>query len=315
MKVKKEYSILVAVMVALVLYLVLREQEKTHYRLPELSRLAGTEISKIEISRAEGSISLMKKDNRWYIDPRRIPADSRRIKEMLGAIEKLTLTALVSESKNYILYDLGDDTKITVKAYAGSNLARGFDIGKKAPTQRHTFIRLDGDDKVYQANGDLRKDFDTTVADLRNKRVLTFSTDEITSLTIAAADKEIIVTKEDIPAEESGDEAAKEPKKTRWTDGSGTTIENAAMEKLLGTLSALDCQEYLDETAKTDLGSPATKITLSGTRQYSLSLFAGDDEKRPASSSESEYVFVLPDHRIESIEKSTEELLGVPGKE
>jgi len=315
MKIKKEYIILIIIIAGLLGYLYFNRTDRVHYQLPDVPAIDTKDIARIEIVSGSESIVLNKKDEAWLISEKEYVADAKKAEDMLAAFKDLTITDLVSESKNYILYDLGDDTKITVKAYEGSKTVRGFDIGKKAPTQRHTFIRLEGDDKVYQANGDLRKDFDTTVADLRNKRVLTFTTDEITSLTIAAADKEVTVSKEDIPAEESGDEAAKEAKKTRWTDGSGTTIENAAVEKLLGTLSALDCQEYLDETAKTDLGSPATTITLSGTRQYSLSLFAGDGEKRPASSSESEYVFVLPDYRLESIEKSTGELLGTSGKE
>ena len=38
---------------------------------------------------------------------------------MLDVIEELTLTALVSESKNYVRYDLSHDEKITVKAWKG----------------------------------------------------------------------------------------------------------------------------------------------------------------------------------------------------
>ena len=314
MKIKKEYIILIIVIAALSGYLYFQRADRVHYELPDVSAIDEKEITRIEIASGQESIKLNKKDGTWHISEQEYPADAKKTEDMLRVFKDLAITDLVSESKNYILYDLGDAEKITVKAYAGSNLVRGFDIGKKAPTNKHTFIKLEGDDKVYQAGGNLKKDFETTVADLRDKRVLAFSTGEITGLTIAASQKEITLTKEDIPAEEAGQQAGKEAKKSRWKDGSGNTIEDAAVDKLLGTLSALDCEEYLEDKAKTDLGLPETTITLNGTREYSLSLFAGEGEKKPASSSENEYVFILPDYNIDSIDKSIEELLGLPGK-
>lgn len=314
MKIKKEFIILIIIIIALSGYLYFKRTDRIHYELPDVSAIDAEEITRIEIVSGQQSIMLNKKDETWHVSEQEYPAEAKKAENMLNVFKDLTITDLVSQSGNYILYDLGDDKKISVKAYAGSNLIRGFDIGKKAPTYKHTFIKLTGDDKVYQAGGDFRKKFETTIADLRDKRVLTFGTGEITSLTIAAAQKEITLTKEEIPVEKAGEQPGKEAKKTRWKDGSNNTIEDTAIDKLLGTLSALDCQGYLEDKAKADLGSPETTITLSGTEEYSLSLFAGDGEQKPASSSENEYVFVLPDNRIDSIKKSIEELLGVPGK-
>ena len=60
---------------------------------------------------------------------------------MLSAIENLTLTALVSESKNYNLYDLNEEKRINVKAWQGENLKRDVDLGKTASSFRHTFVK------------------------------------------------------------------------------------------------------------------------------------------------------------------------------
>ena len=49
MKIKKEYVILVVIIVALSLYLILRDRDRTHYQLPTVSKIAGKDISKIEI--------------------------------------------------------------------------------------------------------------------------------------------------------------------------------------------------------------------------------------------------------------------------
>ncbi|NIS75020.1 MAG: DUF4340 domain-containing protein, partial [Deltaproteobacteria bacterium] len=109
-------------------------------------------MSKIEISKPEGSIILSKRDNSWYIDPKGYSAESQKIKkDMLVTIEKLTLTALVSESKTYSRYHLGNDKKISVRAWAGNKLRREFEVGKAAPSLRHTFVKIAGDDRVYHA--------------------------------------------------------------------------------------------------------------------------------------------------------------------
>ena len=127
MKGKREYIILIAVIVALLLYLFLRKSERIRYQLPELPNVAGPEISKIEIAKLNTSIILSKKDKRWYITPQGYPADNDKVKDMLAIIGELTLTDLVSESKNYNRYDLSSDKKITVSAWAeGDRLRREF---------------------------------------------------------------------------------------------------------------------------------------------------------------------------------------------
>ena len=96
MKIKKEYIILVVVILALSLYLFLRREDRTQYQLPKLSRGARADISKIEISKKGTAITLNKRDNIWRIVPDGYPADEGKVKDMLDTIEKLSFTAMVS---------------------------------------------------------------------------------------------------------------------------------------------------------------------------------------------------------------------------
>ena len=100
MKLKKEYFILTAILVALILYLTLHRSNRTHYQLPELAAVPDKQISKIEITKPGRSIVLNKKDDAWSIEPKGYPADLTKVNGMLSVIGKLKLTALVSESKN-----------------------------------------------------------------------------------------------------------------------------------------------------------------------------------------------------------------------
>ncbi len=49
-----------------------------------------------------------KKHDTWVVGPKSYPADKQKVKDMVEVIESLAVTALVSESKNYIRYELND---------------------------------------------------------------------------------------------------------------------------------------------------------------------------------------------------------------
>jgi len=99
MKIKKEYLILLIIIVALSSYLVLRKRDRTLYRLPDIHEVPASEISRVEISGPGGTILLEKKGEQWTISPEGYPADAAKVKGMLDTIGHLKLTALISESK------------------------------------------------------------------------------------------------------------------------------------------------------------------------------------------------------------------------
>ena len=101
-KLKKEFIILGVIIVALSVYLFQRSGDRTRYTLPEVPALAASEITKIEITRAGQSVVLVRKDERWVIDPPGVAAAPKSVQEMLEALTGLTLTALVAESEELL---------------------------------------------------------------------------------------------------------------------------------------------------------------------------------------------------------------------
>jgi len=321
MKLKKEYTILVAVIAALVLYLVLRKSDRTHYRVPNIPTVAAAEISKIELSKLDTSIVLNKRDNSWYIAPQGYPANSRTVRDMLAIIGNLTLTALVSESSTYSRYDLTDDKKITVKAWTGEVLRREFEIGKVAPSHRHTFVKLAGDDRVYHARDNFRGKFDQTAENLWDRTVLSFERAEIREIQITKGPQSLLLSRREIPPEVTADEKTDEggppvPKsQTLWETPDGKKGDQSKLNRLLGTLSNLRCQKYMENRKKGDFTDPLCTLTLRGVQEYTLSLFAKtekDAENYPAISSQSDFPFLLTDGQAKDIMKDPDEMLEKP---
>ncbi|UCD90569.1 MAG: DUF4340 domain-containing protein [Desulfobacterales bacterium] len=308
MKLKKEYAILFIIILVLISYLILHEKDRTHFQLPAVSEIAKNRITQIEINTTKETVILNRKDKTWYIGPEDYPADPEKIKTMLDVIEKLTITALVSESKNYIRYDLNDGQKITIKAWDGTTRIRQFDIGKSATTFRHTFVKLEEDPKVYHARGDFRHKFDRTLDQLRDKNVLSFETDQINGMHISEDNKTHVI-KRNTRSEPS---SSKEPDLT-WQTADGHLLEASAVKSLLSSLSRLDCEKYISNQKKEDFDDPLFVIKLKGeAKEYTLAVFAKTDQNAttyPAVSSENGYLFLLSESHVDGFKKKIEEIL------
>ena len=324
MKIRKEYIILVAVIIALSLYLFLRKQDRTHYKVPEVPPLAQADISKIEILKKGTAVTLIKEDDIWRIVPQGYTADAGKVEGMLDAIEKLTLTAMISESKNYNRYDLDDKKKLTVKAWIGDMVKRGFAVGKVAPSYRHTFVQVGGDHRVYHASGNFRGVFDLNLDSLRDRMVLKFDKAEIQGIRVSKGGKSTSFSRKQVPVEIKLDQEAEVSRpptaktKTLWETTEGQKADEAELDRLLTTLSNLRCENYVDDRTKEGFTEPIYAIQLRGIEEYSLSIFDKLDKDAklyPAISSANDYPFLLQEQHANTIMKDPERLLEEPKKQ
>lgn len=304
MKIKREYIVLVVIILALVTYLYFKRTDQLHYAIPQLAAVDEKTVTGLELTVKGETVRLSKKDNAWYIDPKGYPADNSKIEKMLRVIGSLTLTDMVSESKNYARYELGEKDRITVKAYSGPDLSRQFDIGKTASSSRHTFVRLPKNGKVYQARDCFRDDFFLNAAGLRDRKVLSFDQGSIRRVSIASGARTVALTR--------GETGVSPAEGTGWTDAAGKEVPKQDVDAVITSLYELECAGYIDDLAKDTLRSPELTVTLTGSKGHTLSFYAKLGDRIPATSSGSAYVFTLADYQLESIRKSAEKLLKKP---
>jgi hypothetical protein len=309
MKVKKEYAILVVVIVALGLYLFFRNTDRTTYTLPELPAVKAQDLTKIEIGKGGQTVVLTRKDDGWLVAPGDYPADGALVDRMRDALAELKVTALVSETQNYTRYELDENQQIRVTAYQDDKAVRSFRIGKAAETMRHTHITLSEDPNVYHAQGNFRQDFDHTVDSLRDKTVLAFKKEDVTEFSITIAGKTVTIEKTTSPPAPEGDTAAAdaEPEKAtavEWKTDDGRTVATDAVQQLLAELSGLTCRAYITDRSKTDFADPAFLIRIIGTTESVLEIFDPADDTAtevPARSSLRQDPFTLSDFDIDPV--------------
>jgi hypothetical protein len=316
-KTKTEYIILGVVIVALLLYLVLRNPNQMNYRLPDLSPIVRTEISKIDITKAGQTIRLEKKDSQWLIQPQGFSTDLAKINAILDAIFNLRLTALVSESKNYSPYGLDKENEIMVKTYKNGQVLREFSVGNAAATYNHTYVKLANDPRVFHARNPFRDIFDQKVDNLRDKTVLQFDKNEISAVEIGSAGEKILFVKNAKPVEVKANENKPEaqattppPGETAWLMADGKPGNSSQLNGIIEQASQLSCEQFIAGKTRDDFKEPIYTVLLKGHKDFQLAIYPKAEKKTsyPAMSSESPYPFLLSSYTAESIMKKPENL-------
>jgi hypothetical protein len=312
MKLRKEYIILVLLIAALALYLALRREGRSHYTLPTIAPLAAQDITRVQIARDGQTIELTREGDRWTIGPAGYTADPKQVQEMLASIAGIVLTALVSESANYALYELDDAHRISVQAWQGDQLRRRFEVGKVAPSFRHTFVKIHGDDRVYHAQDAFRHRFTANAEELRDKTVLAFNREDIREVELIQGPSRIVLKAASAPPEETAAAAPAAPK-IRWQASDGREADLTAVETLLTQISRLTCEKFLPDKNPSEFKNPAFAVVLKGPVEHRLSIFAPlgpEDRDQPAVSSAAPQPFILSEFQVKQIVKPPEAFLA-----
>ncbi len=312
MKGKTETILLVLIIVALSAYLVFRKTERTQYRLPALPEVPKEDVTRIEVKRGDSEILLQQEGDRWVILPEGYPADPSAVDSMLEVIGNLQLTALVSASENDSVYDLDESKGIQVTAFEGQEPVMRLRVGKPAPSHRHTFVKLEGDSRIYHVEGNFRSRFEKDVPSLRDKQVLKID-EEISEIILSAGKESLHVLRKTAsvePEEEQPEGERSGPRQggSRWETLEGKPVKPEEIDTLVRTLSNLKCDGYLEST-KADWKEPSFNVSLKGNKNYEISLYGDQENKVVATSSENEYPFLISDWKAKRIRKDLKDLV------
>ena len=308
---KKEYLILIALILILGAYLLFHKENKNNYVLPKIAKIDISKITGLVIAKKQSPIEFTKKQETWVVTDKEYPADSSSVANMLDTLKTLKLSALVSEKEDLKRYELDDENLILVKAMSGQNIVFEFTIGKTAPSLNHTFVRLASDKNIYHANGSFSGYFNKSIDDFRDKKVLEFKEDSINEIFIEKDG----ISKTIISKEEKKD---KEETSITWMSDDGISVDREMVSNLLSAVSFLKCEKYLKDNTKNKLEKekPLCKIRLKSKGDVDLTLFKIDKQDNLMGiSSMNEHAFELSQFNGKEIVSNIETLLGITKKE
>ncbi len=308
---KKEYLILIVVIIFASSYLLLHKENRDNYKLPEIEDINTSKLTGIIIKSSNGNIKFIKKGGNWVLTDKEFPADSSSVQDMFDSLKTFQLTTLVSQKKDLQRYELDEKKRVHVKLLEKSKTIFEFTIGKHAPSFNHTFVMLAKDKNIYHAKGSFRGDFNQSLDDFRDKKVLEFHEKSIKQFSIEKDGK----TKTLIPKEVKSEE---QENHITWSSEDGTSVDKKVVSDLLSSISFLECEKYLDTPDKKSLQDkkPLCRILLENDNTLELTLYRNDKEDNIIGiSSMNNYVFSLSESDGSRIVENIEKLLGIEKKE
>jgi len=276
LKITREAVILGLLALLCLLYILFRDNGRMNYSLPEFKPLETDQFTSLQLDRPGLSpVVLEKAEGQWRVQTDGFAADPGKVGRILEFLTTVEPVDLVSQSGNPSRYDLDEEHRITLTGFHGESRIREIYLGKLSSSENYTYVQFLGDKNVYTLRGTLKSVTGLEAGEFRDKTVMKIDRNDINRIAFTGAGDTAVLAR-------GGDDS--------WSDLSGNVRDAGEVTDLLGRFSNLTCLRFLDSPPE---GPETSAFTLSGTREYTLTLYPKTDEGYPAVSSEASGPFLL----------------------
>jgi hypothetical protein len=155
---------------------------------PKVLSIPEDQFKEVRIAKKDAGATVVSKvSDKWMLVlPKAEPADQEAVGSMVTALASLNADRVIEE-KPADLAPFGLTTpKEQVVITKKDGKTQTLDIGDDSPVGSGVFAKLEGDSRVFVLPSYTKTNFDKTSKDLRDKRLLTFNSDKLTSVQLAA---------------------------------------------------------------------------------------------------------------------------------
>ena len=275
------------ILIALLALILLVQQITGRTAAPEIPVLKA-DITEITIENSGETISLIKSGDTWLLGEQKFPGDSEKIENLARKLKELKALEQVSASGFFRPYQLEDQEAIQVTLSESGSPVRTVLIGRASPTGRQSYLRFAGANEVLLVSGNLRRDFELSVDDLRQKML--FSLDSATVRRIEFADAD--TSPEGIILSENG-----------WTTDAGEALDQEKVKNFLRNFESFSVSSFPDESV--DSGELIKQIRFEAdSGDITVELLQENEQGYTARSSASPYIFQLAKYKGQQLNKS-----------
>ncbi|MBN1477741.1 DUF4340 domain-containing protein, partial [Candidatus Sumerlaeota bacterium] len=235
---------------------------------------------------------------------RDLPSDETAVRSLLTTLVGLQLAGPPEESviadvadESLVHYGLDEPTLSVGLRYEGDDTTARLLIGDKEPSQQFRYAMIEGEGDVLVIQ-DRESALNRSLFDLRDRRVLHFETDDVTSLSVENASGETTLLVERASPEEEW----------RLVVPVEDEAETSRVTSSLSQLRNLRVQDYLvegatdDDLAALDIASPEVTITLMASGEIQrLLVGVKEGESVVARAEGGDAVFTVPSSTVDSL--------------
>ncbi len=157
---------------------------------PKLISVPEDQISRVEIRKVSGDTTVAeRKAGKWELTaPKPLAADQDAVSSMLSTLSSLSSDRVVEDKvAPGALGQFGlAKPSLQVVVTKKDGKTQQVNIGDETPTAGGFFARVEGDPRVFTIASYTKTSLDKSENDLRDKRLLTFDSDKLTSVELAA---------------------------------------------------------------------------------------------------------------------------------
>ena len=206
-------------------------------------------VDKIEINAAGSSIVLEKQGNGWMLtSPLRYRADQNVVTAAAGKGKSIEVKNVVSSNPEKQGLFQVDSSGTLVQMFAAGNVVAAFRVGKPSPSYTETYVRKEGTNDVYLADGMFSYTFTHPPKDWRDKSIYKSESDLIRSVTYKYGDTTFTLAMND----------------SLWRLN-GDSVSQTTVRSMLGSLANLQADDFVD-SALTAAPTHVALIDVDGTQ-------------------------------------------------
>ena len=205
-------------------------------------------VDRLIVLSGGASITFERDGNRWMMTaPARHRADPAAVDTAIARGRRIELKGLVSSNAAKRGVYHVDSTGTLVRVFGEGKELAAFWIGRAGQRFDEAFVRRDGSDEVYEAEGPLSWFFSKNLSEWRDRAIVRADRNRITSIRYRYGDTTFALTMRD----------------TQWTV-EGKPAASAVVQEVLGSLSAYLANDFVD-SAVTPTSLPAAAVEFLGT--------------------------------------------------
>jgi len=156
--------------------------------IPQVKNIV--EVKKLEIdSETYSNIVMYLSNDNWYLYPEGYIVDEEYIGEILSLLSNFEVVDFVSKGENLSIFELDSKKRYKLSLEYGTGKSLTVYFGKTAPTRKHTYIQLSGDQNVYLGRGNFYFALHRSKEEFRSKKILAFKNEDVLSISWNEGDK------------------------------------------------------------------------------------------------------------------------------
>ncbi len=155
---------------------------------PKIADIPERDIKSVDLRKKDGStVTLQKENGKWMVTaPQQWKADNDAATALVGTLSPITSDSVVEEkSGDLAKYGLNAPS-LDVTVHKTNGKSEDVLFGDDVPAGSLVYVRTSSDPKIYAVASSVKTALDKSVNDLRDKRLLTFDTNQLTRIDLDA---------------------------------------------------------------------------------------------------------------------------------